>query len=88
MNNTKMFVCFVVEQKRSDLLSPLIMLLVLFIGLMAITMIGLILSYFFADITSNNGIILRLSYDTIVIPLGTSLAVCFGGKKAFKLRFQ
>lgn len=60
---------------------PLIILLVVFIGVMAIAMIGLILSYFIADVTSNNGIILRLSYDTIVIPFGTSLAICFGGKK-------
>lgn len=72
---------FVIEQKRSELLSPLIILLVVFIGLTALTMIGLILSYFIADVTSNNGIILRLSFDTIVIPFGTSLGICFLGKK-------
>lgn len=59
---------------------PLIILLVVFVGLMVITMIGLILSYFIADVTSNNGIILRLTYDTIVIPFGTSLGICFAGK--------
>lgn len=72
---------FVDEQKRSELLVPLIMMLTVFIALMAIAMIGLILSYFIADVTSHNGIIIRLTYDTVVIPFASSLGICFGCKK-------
>lgn len=74
--------CLVLMQKKSELLVPLIMILTVFIASVTIAMIGLILSYFIADVTSNNGIILRLTYENIVIPFPSSLAICFGGKKS------
>lgn len=57
------------------------MMLTVFIASVAIAMIGLILSYFIAEVTSQNGIIIRLTYDTVIIPFASSLGICFGGEQ-------
>lgn len=68
------------SQKKPELLLPLLILLSFSIVLTIVVIVGLIAYYLLNEIKGREGLILTLSYDTVVIPLPISLAICFGSK--------